>query len=116
MLRLIRSDSEFAPMQLTDVGTIIATREFQTDQGKITVLIGLPQKFPEEEDYFCPYQIVGTGSGRVRRAGGVDAVQALQGALRMIGTDIYTSAEAQQGQLSWVGGRGLHEIGFPLPE
>jgi len=103
-------------MQLKDVGTVIATREFRADQAMITVLIGLPQKFPDEDDYFCPYQIVGLGSGRVRRAGGVDAVQALQGALKMIGADIYSSDEAQNGRLIWIGGSGAAEIGFPLPE
>lgn len=103
-------------MELIDIGTVIAKREFQAGQAKIIVLIGLPQKFPRETDYFCPYQIVGLGSGRVRRAGGVDAVQALQGALKMIGADIYSSDEARSGRLSWAGGSGAAEIGFPLPE
>ena len=102
-------------MRLLDVGMTIATREFQTESSKVTVLIGKPEKFPGEDDYYCPYQIVGLGSGRVRRAPGVDAIQALQGALQMIGADLYTSDEAQSGRLSWVGGSGPTEIGFPIP-
>lgn len=101
-------------MKLIDVGTVIATRELSLSPGKIiTVLIGKPEKFPDTDDYYCPYQILGFGSQRVRYAGGSDAVQALELTLKMIGTDLYTSKEAQAGELSWHGGRNL---GFPVPD
>ncbi len=102
-------------MQLQDVGVQIATRVLQANDRKITVVIGRPEKFPEGEDYYCPYQILGFGNERVRYAGGVDAVQALQLALQKIGADLYTSQEAQSKQLAWVGGN-LGDLGFPVPE
>jgi hypothetical protein len=101
-------------MKLTDVGNVIATRELSLPAGKlVTVLVGKPEKFPDTDDYYCPYQIRGFGSERVRYAGGSDAVQALELALKMIGTDLYTSKEAQAGELSWQGGKNL---GFPVPD
>ena len=81
----------------------------------VTVLVGKPEKFPDAEDYYCPYQILGLGNERVRRAGGVDAVQALELALKMIGTDLYTSKESQSGELSWSGGK-KGDLGFPVPD
>jgi hypothetical protein len=101
-------------MQLKDVGVQIATRLLQAKNRKITVVIGRPEKFPEGEDFYCPYQIVGIGNERISYAGGLDAVQALQLALMKIGTDLYTSPEAQSKQLSWDGGE-LGDLGFPVP-
>lgn len=53
----------------------------------VRIKIGRPY---EESDgaHFCPYQIIGIGSETIRRAGGVDAIQALQLALVMIGADL----------------------------
>ena len=79
-------------------------------------MIGKPEKFPDADDYYCPYQIVGVGNERVRYAGGIDAVQALELTLKMIGTDLYTSGEAQSGALSWMGGSKKGDLGFPVPD
>jgi hypothetical protein len=103
-------------MKLNDVGAVIATRELSLLAGKkVTVLIGKPEKFSGAEDYYCPYQILGLGSERVRYAGGIDAVQALELTLKMIGTDLYTSQEAQGNELSWNGGQKSGDLGFPVP-
>jgi hypothetical protein len=102
-------------MQLKDVGIQIATRELQVKGKKAMVVIGKPEKFSEGDDYYCPYQIVGLGNELVRYAGGADAVQALELALKMIGSDLYTSPEAQAKQITWVGGEKPGDLGFPLP-
>lgn len=103
-------------MQLKDVGMQIATRVLDVSGKRVTVVVGKPEKFPDAEDYYCPYQIVGLGNERVRYAGGVDAVQAMLLALKMIGTDLYTSPEAQAKQLTWQGGQSPGDLGFPVPE
>jgi hypothetical protein len=101
-------------MHLKNLGIQIATRMLDLDGKQVTVVIGKPEKFPDGEDYYCPYQIVGTGDGQVRYAGGIDAVQALQLALQMIGVDLRTSQDARSGKLSWdAGSRG--DLGFPVP-
>ena len=100
-------------MKLNDVGTVIGTRQLSLSAGKeVTVLLGKPEKFPDSEDWYCPYQIVGLGNGRVRYAAGIDTVQALGLALKMIGADLDTSKEAQAKELTWQGG---DDLGFPVP-
>jgi hypothetical protein len=102
-------------MELRDVGIVIARRELKLRYGKITVLIGKPEPFPDGSDYYCPYQIIGLGTERVRRAGGIDSIQALHLALEMIGADLHASPEAQTGELSWECGENGN-LGFPVPE
>lgn len=101
-------------MELKNVGIPIAKRELELEGAtKVTVTIGKPEKFPGNDDYYCPYQIAGLGDGKVRYAGGIDGVQALLLTLEMIGADLYTSAEAQHGKLTWSDERAL---GFPVPD
>lgn len=105
-------------MNLQSVGTIIATRQLDLADGrKVIVTIGKPEPFPGDAgaDYYCPYQITGIKRNKVRYAGGVDAVQALQLALEMIGADLETSDEARAGVLSWEAGSERGDYGFPLP-
>ncbi|HEY0105574.1 MAG TPA: hypothetical protein VGB91_05770 [Rhizomicrobium sp.] len=96
------------------LGTIIAERELSTPDGlRVIARLGKPRQFPSSEDFYCPYQILGVGSQSVRRAGGVDAMQALQLALKMIGADLYTSDEYATKRISWNDSR---DLGFPVPD
>src|SRR5438552_19029038 len=101
-------------MDLTTVGDIFATRTLSlSGEDAISITIGKPQPFPDENGYFCPYQIVGIGNQKVRYAGGEDTVQALILCLTKIGTVLYTSTEAKAGLLTWNGSR---DLGFPVPD
>ena len=102
-------------MKLTDIGVEIAKRDLTVSSGKpVTVFIGKPQRFPDgNDDYFCPFKIVGISNDSIRYAGGVDAIQALSLALQMIGSILYTSQEAKNGNLSW---NGVADLGFPVPD
>ena len=103
-------------MELDSVGIVIATRELDlADVKKVTVTIGRPETFSDGINFYCPYQITGIGNKRVRYAGGIDAAQALQLALKMIGADLYTSREAKARALTWEGGEN-GDLGFPLPD
>lgn len=103
-------------MKIDSVGMIIANREIVLADGKeVIVTIGKPEKFPDSEDYYCPYQIIGIGNEKVRYASGIDSIQALFLALKMIGADLYTSNEAKAGVLSWKGGE-KGDLGFPVPD
>ena len=102
-------------LELKDVGEVIASRDLTLDKtGKLTVLIGKPQR-PADIDWYCPYQKVGIGSGKVKRAAGVDPVQALAMALSMLGAELYCSQEYEAGRLSWDGGAVEDDLGFPVP-
>jgi len=105
-------------MKLNDVGQILGTRTLNLGESQtVIVTLGAPQKYPEsEDDYFCAYQIVGIGDGRVRYAIGIDALQALFLTLKKIGADLYTTPEAKSGALSWVGQAVKGDLGFPVPD
>ena len=104
-------------MRLSTIGTVIAFRELSLrGVNAVTVKIGKPEKFPDGDDYYCPYQIEGIGDGRVRYAGGVDAVQALELTLNRVGAELHASSEAKSGTLNWVGGKNSNDLGFPLPD
>ncbi|HUO98666.1 MAG TPA: hypothetical protein VMU01_08345 [Rhizomicrobium sp.] len=96
------------------LGPIVARREFELESGgTVTAFLGQPYPVDDGGTYFCPYQIDGIGSRVIRRAGGVDAVQALLLALQMMATDLYCSDAGRQGKLRWLGKRNL---GFPVPK
>ena len=104
-------------MKLNDVGIVIASREFSTSNGEsMTVVIGKPEKFPDSEDYYCPWQYLGKRSSVVKRAGGVDSAQALIGALKCIGAELNASPEGMSGELTWVGSVPTDNVGFPVTD
>jgi hypothetical protein len=108
-----------AKLQLKNVGDVIATRTLRFKRGKrarniVTVRIGRPQPFPESpDDYFAPYQIIGIGSEKVRYAKGIDAVQALQLVMRVIGAELAALNRDSGGAISWDAGQNQQDFGFP---
>lgn len=105
-------------MKIDSLGEIIAERKLNIvgdEHRKLIVKIGKPQTFPDSLDYYCPYQIIGLGKEKIRYAGGIDAVQALILALKMIGADLYTSKESVEGKLRWEGDE-KGNLGFPYPD
>lgn len=102
--------------KLKDVGVVIVSRELMLDgQKKVQVLIGKPRPFPNGDDWYCPHQTVGRGSGKVRYGAGVDAIQALIHALSMIGAELYCSDEYRDDRLIWDCGRNGN-LGFPVTD
>lgn len=107
-------------MNLIDVGEIIATRKLnicKEDEvvGVITINIGKPQLFPDSTDYFTPFQIKGIGSEKVLYAAGIDAVQSLQLAMRMIGAKLFSLRNSHLDSIFWEGDEN-GDLGFPLPD
>ena len=105
-------------MQLTDIGTVIAERELAwTDRNgqnhRLKVEVGLPQPFNDSSGYFAPYQITGIGEDRIRYAAGIDAIQALQGVMVLIGADLFAINKECGQCLSWLDASG--DLGFPIP-
>ena len=95
---------------------IIATRHLTLrDQARafdIPVRIHIPER--AKVDWICRFDI-SWPEGRVERWGtGVDAVQALLFAMRMIGAEVYASSEHKSGRLEWLEAGGGY--GFPVPE
>ncbi len=104
-------------MKPTSLGTIVAERRLRlVDKPPVVISIGKPEPFPDSNGYYCPYRILGLSDGQIRHAGGEDAVQALLLALKRVGADLYTSAEAKAGLLTWEAGSSKSDLGFPVPD
>jgi len=105
-------------MELASTGEIIATRVLrlggETSGQEILVQIGKPCPFPDGKDYYCPYRITGLGESKVRYAAGIDAVQALQLVMEIIGADLCSRNRSCGGRLRWEGDEG-GDLGFPSP-
>jgi hypothetical protein len=106
-------------MKLETVGDVMATRKLQVlaePDHEGLVKLGRPQPSPddpESEEYFCPFQITGVGDERVRYAAGVDAFQAIELALRLIGAFLHRLNGQAGGRIRWKcdesGGLGFPE-------
>jgi len=87
--------------------------ELETDNGAALVHVRIRSPvFDHAGDWTCPFEITGLARREVRYAHGVDGVQALELALQLIGTILYTSKEWEAGRLTWLGGRNLM---LPVP-
>lgn len=82
-------------LEIENVCEVIAERRFVLSGAKdgrrdVVLRIGMPQEVPDGSGhYYAPFQIVGLGSATVHRSVGVDAIQALQGALKMAGVELH---------------------------
>ena len=105
-------------MIVESLGEIIAERRVYlqaqgVERREIIVRVGKPRPFPHPpEDYYVPYELVGIKRDGLRYAAGVDAVQALQLVMRMIGDDLHAIARAHHVTISWVAG-SEGDSGFP---
>ena len=102
-------------MKKLEIGTVVAERVLILDADvQVVARIGLPYtpaEFPNES--WCPWQIEGVGSGVVRRAIGIDSVQALWLAFHAIGCQLYACEEYRSGRLVAFRGKELGDLGFP---
>lgn len=92
---------------------MIATRDLTLAEIKtVKVSIGTPAPYSDGKDYYCPYQIIGIGDGKIKYTSGIDSVQALYLAMKKIGATITASSEAKSGKLKWLDNL---DLGFPVP-
>lgn len=106
-------------MYLNSLGDVIAVRDLSITDGqgkssKVQVLVGLPRRFPDSVNYYCPFQIVGLGDEEIRYAAGVDAIQALQLVTPMIGAILRYRSEQVAGIVRWEAGDREGDFGFPV--
>jgi len=100
-----------------ELGEIIATRELYLaeDDGSrrlVIIKLGKPRQFPDSSDFYVPFQITGIGSETVLCAGGIDAFQALQGVMPVIGAQLSALNEEYAHRLRWEGDE-TSAVGFP---
>lgn len=76
-----------------ELGPVIAERQLRVLERpdlEVCVRLGAPRPFPDDplSNYYCPYQVIGVGDAKVRYAGGVDSLQALELALHLLPTEL----------------------------
>jgi hypothetical protein len=92
-------------MKLEKIDTVIARRILQAKDGRdIEVVFGKPEKFPEGDDFYCPFQITGLGDEKIRYAGGVDSLQALILALKKLSYYVSSLDAVRDGEIQWLDG------------
>jgi hypothetical protein len=93
--------------------TVLSRILHDRDNPDVAIAVRVFMPAPENGSWWCRFTIGWPEGELARAAGGVDAIQAFDLALRMIGTHLYTSALHEAGRLMWLEpGRGY---GFPVP-
>jgi len=90
--------------KLPNVAQPIAKRKLVMGDREVHVVIGKPQRSENGSDLYCPYLIEVEHKERKREscAYGLDAVQALQLALKKIGIDLAYLARSENIPISWL--------------
>ena len=93
---------------------VIATRVLKLRRGTAEIPVPIQIFAPEQHhiDWGCRFQIAWPDETITMEAMGVDAVQALELAMKMIGAFIYTSDHHASGDLMWE--RPGEGYGFPV--
>ena len=102
-------------MYLNNLGEIIATRRLinlEASDKEILVLLGKPKPSEDSLGYYCAFQILGIGEEKIKYAKGVDAIQAVQSAMLLIGTNLEFLNQQLGGKLRWEGATE-GDLGFP---
>lgn len=90
------------------------TLTYAADSGDVEVPVSVGAPCRGERDWSCAYEIGWPGEPRRGFGHGVDATQATLLALKVIGTDLYTSDYHRSGRLRWLEpGDG---DGYPVPK
>lgn len=105
-------------MQARDIDPIIAVRKMRFVTGdaasEIWVELGAPRTNVDgSDDWHCPWRIVGLGEPLFHRTHGIDAFQALQLALPMIGATLLEVVDRHGATVRWLDDEHPADIGFP---
>ena len=100
-------------MEIHDIGQAIAVRKLEMGTEDVIVVIGRPQPFDDEQDFYCPYSIEWGGQKKLSYAAGMDAVQALQLAMKKIGSDLAHLSKSRGTSIAWLSDTP-NDTGFPL--
>jgi hypothetical protein len=89
-----------------ELGQVVAERHLRIvgrPYVEVWVRLGVPRPFPDDplNNYYCPYQVTGIGDAKVRYAGGVDSLQALELALHLLPTVLDRLRQEHPG-LGWL--------------
>ncbi|MDI7182678.1 DUF6968 family protein [Leptospira santarosai] len=100
------------------LGTVIAERKLSLKVGRkkqtVLIRIGKPKISNDPKmDWYCPFQISKIGLDTIKAAHGIDSIQALLLAMKMIEAILVHFQKSNPGKLTWL---NQEYLGFPLPE
>jgi hypothetical protein len=90
-------------MLLTTVGEVVASRRLSLvdePSREILVKMGKPQSL-DGKDWYCPTQVTGIGNEKVYGIFGSDAIQAIELAMRFLGSELQRLNTQHQGRIRW---------------
>jgi hypothetical protein len=94
------------------VNDALIERRFELGEAsEVVIRLSLPVRC--DADFRCDYEIAWPDRTRVFNAFGIDSVQALILALRMVHAELLYSPEGREGQIRWL---GSDDLGLPLPD
>ncbi|EKS35156.1 hypothetical protein HMPREF9696_02428 [Afipia clevelandensis ATCC 49720] len=94
---------------------MLITRLLQlTDTPAVSIEVRVFAPVQEDIDWSCTVAIDWPNGTWERKVFGIDAIQSIELALRMIGTELYASDYHKTGRLMWLKPGGGY--GFPVPK
>ena len=102
-------------MNLTKITNAIASRTLDSkDNRQIEIILGAPEKFPDDDDFYCPFMVKGLGDEKIRYAGGTDSLQALVLAVQKLSIYVNALDEVKNGEIQWLDG-SIPNLGLWVP-
>ena len=95
-----------------DINDATISRQYDLRDGRKIILYVWPPLIQPGGEYACFYRLVGLLGDRTRKAYGIDSLQALLLAIRVIYAELSYCEAYKNGDLTWLGGR---DLGLPLP-
>jgi hypothetical protein len=93
------------------VREVVARRVFEAvvdgTPREVELVLGKPVQVEMPDPWACDYQVRGIGRRPVRRTFGIDAIQALLGALRVADAELSGLVNDPGVELRWLGGKRL---------
>ncbi|MDO8981028.1 MAG: hypothetical protein Q7V17_17535 [Afipia sp.] len=84
-----------------------------TDEPATSIPVHVFTPVQEDTDWSCAFSIGWPDRVLERKTFGIDAIQSLELALRMVGTELYASEYHKAGRLMWL--KPSAGYGFPVP-
>lgn len=102
-------------MKLTKITNAIASRTLGSmDNRHVEIILGAPEKLPDDDDFYCPFMVKGLGDEQVRYAVGIDSLQALVLALQKLSIYVNALDDVKNGEIRWLDG-SIPNLGLWMP-
>lgn len=93
---------------------MVGTRTIINAGGGVVEIALHAPKVDEHGSYYCEFSLNGLSwTGKVRRAYGIDGLQALYLALQSVGSDLDALQQVEGYDLKWIGETFPGDLGFP---